>query len=87
MGRTTPVGDKARLKRGGPLGVEVGVEEVEVGRVDRVLRVARDAAGLAAYHYFFRSSTTDARAAYLAALEAEAEAELLWREIRAGPLR
>ena len=83
VGGTTPSGDDGCLKPSpsGPVGV--GVEDVETVRVDRVLRAARDAAGLAAYHYFFQSPTPHARAAYLAAIEAEAEAELLSREVRA----
>lgn len=60
----------------------MGDEGIETGRMERVVRAARDAAGLAAYHYFFRTSTPMARAAYLVALEAEAEAELLMRELR-----
>lgn len=64
----------------------MGTADFETARVVRVLRAARDAAGLAAYHYFFQSSTSAARATYLAALEAEAEAELLAREVL-GALR
>lgn len=55
----------------------------EVTRANRLLRVAREAAGLAAYHYFFLRSTPEARAAYVLALEAEAEAELLVRDVHA----
>lgn len=80
VGVTTPCGDMACLKRGRAALRCVGVEDTQV--LDRVLRAARDAAGLAAYHYFFNESTADARAAYLAALEAEAEAELLSIEVR-----
>jgi len=60
----------------------VGIEGTEIRLADRVLRAAREAAGLAAYHYFFQNSTAESRATYLAALEAEAEAELLLRDIR-----
>lgn len=73
------------LKPGGRGFGGVGIEGSEAGLADRVLRVAREAAGLAAYHYFFQSSTEESRATYLAALEAEAEAELLLRDIRAAP--
>lgn len=53
----------------------------EVAQATRVLRSARQAAGLAAYHYFFAQATPEVRAAYVAALAAEAEAELLLRHI------
>lgn len=83
---TTPAGDEARLKPGCQELFGVGVPAVDLGRVDRLLRAARDAAGLAAYHYFFRTSTLESRAAYLAAIEAEAEAELLLLEVRSTRL-
>lgn len=60
----------------------VGDEDVGINRALRLLKAARSTAGLAAYHYFFRDSTPEARGAYLAAIEAEAEAELLLRDIR-----
>ena len=53
----------------------------EAAQAARVLRSARQAAVLAAYHYFFAQATPEVRAAYVAALEAEAEAELLLRRI------
>lgn len=56
-------------------------EVPDVVRAQRLLRSARDAAGLAAYHYFFLESSRHARATYLAAIEAEAEAELLLHDL------
>ena len=53
----------------------------EIVRAETLLRSARHTTGLAAHHYFFREDTPDARATYLAALEAEVEAELLYQEL------
>jgi len=59
----------------------VRLDGIDLRAAGRILKAARDAAGLAAYHYFFQEATPEARAAYLAALEAEAEAWLLLRDL------
>ena len=58
------------------------MEPADVDRAERLLRRAQQAAGLAAYEYFFREPTPSARATYIAAMEAESEAEALVEAIR-----
>jgi len=84
VGATTPAGGFAALKPATRSSPDVGDERVQK-QAHRLLRAARDAAGLAAYHYFFLDATADARAAYLAAIEAEAEAELFLRDVGETP--
>ena len=54
----------------------------EVRRVEALYRTAREAAGLAAYHYFFLTASPESREAYVAAMAAESEAEALLDTVR-----
>ena len=56
--------------------------EGDLRRAESLRRTAAQAAGLAAYHYFFLDAGPSSRAAYLAAIEAEAEAEALLQDLR-----
>lgn len=50
--------------------------------MELLVKRARETSGLAAYHYFFLGASSSAQATYLAALEAETEAELLLAALR-----
>ena len=54
----------------------------DLQRAEAILRQAQQAAGLAAYQYFFVDGTSWARAAYESAMAAEAEAEALLDDLR-----
>jgi hypothetical protein len=60
----------------------VGVEPEDLRRAEAILRQAQQAAGLAAYQYFFVAGTSGARAVYEVAMAAEAEAEALVEDMR-----
>jgi len=55
----------------------VGSSEADLKSAELILRTAAQTAGMAAYQYFFVAATPAARAAYLAAIETESEAEEL----------
>lgn len=79
---TTPKGGKRMLKPCPSTSERVHAPETELRRAETVRRTAARAAGLAAYHYFFLDAGPASRAAYLAAIEAESEAEALLQELR-----
>lgn len=58
----------------------------ELALAEKVLRSASQAAGMAAYQYFFVQASPTARAVYEAALETEMEAQLVLESLRETPL-